>query len=418
MFDLIFQGVQAYNQVGFFIGAVVCLGIGGLILGNTVYWRVHALRAQGTVIGVIANGGTYTPVYRYTLADGQSHVARSDTGSGWVRGKETGRVVPLMISAHNPTQAREAGGYLLDLVGLVFAVPGILFGYTALTAYPITRMTWIMAAAMLLYLGERAWRVVIPKGQRLSVEEWKKQHNIGQATLDLTDVKPIETIVSAPDVAQARLKQSQSYKIIFPILAAVAVLLLGIGVFQSLKISRLEVHGLRAQGRVVRVNSEHSSGSGEPLYLLSRRAVSHADEFDCRIQGQRRHQSAQPSNGRPGDRALFARRPAAAGDHRPRLPAELGHPRNRFSVCRRSRHALHCPAAADEGGGGVGAGGDQRCGPLRGVSVPAHTLSTNESTTRFSPALSKRDGELVAVHGDDVAVAEFLVKHALADGEG
>jgi len=262
MFDLIFRGVQAYNQVGFFIGALVCLGIGGLILGNTVYWRVHALRAQGTVIGVIASGGTYTPVYRYTLADGQSHVARSDTGSGWVRGKETGRVVPLMISAHNPTQAREAGGYLLDLVGLVFAVPGILFGYTALTAYPITRMTWFMAAAMLLYLGERAWRVVIPKGQRLSVEEWKKQHNIGQATLDLTDVKPIETIVSAPDVAQARLKQSQSYKIIFPILAAVAVLLLGIGVFQSLKISRLEVHGLRAQGRVVRMNSEHSSGNG------------------------------------------------------------------------------------------------------------------------------------------------------------
>ncbi len=262
MFDLIFQGAQAYNQVGFFIGALVCLGIGGLILGNTVYWRVHALRAQGTVIGVIANGGTYTPVYRYTLADGQSQVAKSDTGSSWVRGKETGRVVPLMISAHNPTEAREAGGYVLDLIGLVFAVPGILFGYIALTAYPITRMTWIMAAAMLLYLGERAWRVFIPKGQRLSIEEWRQQHDLGQATLDLTNVKPIETIVSAPEVAQARLKQSQSYKTIVPILAAVVVLLLGIGVFQSMKISRLETQGLRAQGQVVRLNSEHSSGSG------------------------------------------------------------------------------------------------------------------------------------------------------------
>jgi hypothetical protein len=76
MFDLIFQGAQAYNQVGFFVGAVVCLGIGGLILGNSFYWRVHALRAQGTVIGVIANGGGYIPVYRYTSADGQSHVAK------------------------------------------------------------------------------------------------------------------------------------------------------------------------------------------------------------------------------------------------------------------------------------------------------------------------------------------------------
>jgi hypothetical protein len=272
MFDLFIQGAQAWNQVGFFIGAVVFLGIGGLILGNSIYWRVHALRAQGTVIGVIANGGgTYTPVYRYTLADGQSHVAKSDTGSGWVRGKETGRVVPLMISAHNPTQARAVGGYGFDLIGLVFALPGVMFGYVALTAYPITRMTWFMAAAMLLYLGERAWRTIIPRGQRLSIEEWKKQHNIGQATLDLSNVKPIETFVSAPEVVQARLMETQSYRTIVPILAAVAVLLLGIGVYQSLAISRLEAHGLRAEGRVVRMNSEsRSSGGGYTYYPVVR----------------------------------------------------------------------------------------------------------------------------------------------------
>jgi hypothetical protein len=44
------------------------------------------------------------------------------------------------------------------------------------------------------------------------------------------------------------------------------VLLLGIGVFQSLRISRLEAQGLRAQGQVVRLNSEHSSGSGGYTY--------------------------------------------------------------------------------------------------------------------------------------------------------
>src|SRR5258708_33327952 len=107
MFDLIFQGAQAYNQVGFFIGALVCLGIGGLILGNTVYWRVHALRAQGTVIGVIANGGTYTPGDRYTLADGQSQGAKSDTRSSWVRCKENGRGGPLVMSPHTPPEARD-----------------------------------------------------------------------------------------------------------------------------------------------------------------------------------------------------------------------------------------------------------------------------------------------------------------------
>ncbi len=47
MFDLIFSGVQAYNQIGFFIGALVCLGLGGLLLGNSLYWRVHSLHASG-----------------------------------------------------------------------------------------------------------------------------------------------------------------------------------------------------------------------------------------------------------------------------------------------------------------------------------------------------------------------------------
>ena len=32
--------------------------------------------------------------------------------------------------------------------------------------------------------------------------------------------------------------------------------------------------------------------------------------------------------------------------------------------------------------------------------------------------LVEMDGQLVAVHGGDVAVAEFLMKHAVAGGEG
>src|SRR5215470_5905703 len=148
MFQRFSESVQAYNQVGFFIGAFICLGIGGFILGNAFYWRVHALRASGTIIGVMAKAGIYTPVYRYALG-GQSHLAKSDTGSSSVRGKETGRVVPLMISTHNPTEARQANSYLFDIIGIVFFVPGIWLGYVALTAYPITRMTWIVAVALI-----------------------------------------------------------------------------------------------------------------------------------------------------------------------------------------------------------------------------------------------------------------------------
>src|SRR4051812_7840724 len=111
MFDLFAAGIQAYNQIAMFLGALMCLGIGGLILGYSLYSRLHAVRAMGTVIGVTGADGMYTPVYRYTLPNGETHEAKSETSSGWVGGKETGRTVPLMISAHNPTEAQEANSY-------------------------------------------------------------------------------------------------------------------------------------------------------------------------------------------------------------------------------------------------------------------------------------------------------------------
>src|SRR5579863_4650848 len=165
MFSLLASGAAAFNQVGLFLGALFCLGLGGLLLGNALYWRVHALRASGTIIGVVDRGGTYTPVYRYTLANGESHEAQSDSSSSTIRGKETGRVVPLLISLHNPTSARPASSHLPDLLGVVLVVPGLVIAYVAFTAYPVTPMTWFMAGVMILYLVERGRRTLVPKGE-------------------------------------------------------------------------------------------------------------------------------------------------------------------------------------------------------------------------------------------------------------
>lgn len=265
MFNLIFEGAQAYNQAGFFLGALICLGIGGFILGDAIYWRVHAVRAPGTIAGVIAKDGVYIPVYRYVSADGQTHLAKSTTGTGSVRGKETGRPVNLMISPHNPAEACDANNYIFDIIGVVMFAPGLLLGYIALTAYPITWMTWIMAAAMILYLAERGHRILIPKGQRPTIAEWRKQRHLDEP-IDPAEVKPIESFAATPEAQQAQQKQRQSYKKYAPILAAFAVILASIGVYQSFKISRLQTTGLRAEGQVARLKGEWSSGSGKSTY--------------------------------------------------------------------------------------------------------------------------------------------------------
>jgi hypothetical protein len=296
VFAFFISAAQAYNQVGMFVGAILCLGLGGLILGNSLYWRIHALRASGTVIGVISRSGSYTPVYRYTAQDGQTQVAKSNTGSGSVRGKESGLVVPLMISAHDPTQAQEANSYPLDVIGLVLIAPGVWFGYTALTAYPLTPITWIMAVAMLVYLADRGHRVLIPKGQRLSIAEWREQHGLGEtATIDLTDVKPIEDIVSAPDVRQAGQRQLQSSRKAAPFIGLLALILVYLGILQGRKIAHLEAAGLRAQGQVVRLKQEYGSGSSTYYAIVKFRTEGNQTiEFKDDV-------GSNPPSRRPGD---------------------------------------------------------------------------------------------------------------------
>ena len=263
MFNLLIESTQAYTQVGMFLGALICLGLGGLILGNALYWRVHAVRVSGTIIGVTAENGMYCPVYRYAAPDGQMHEAKSDTSSGGVGGKKTGRVVPLMISAHNPTQARQANNYLLEIIGLLIAAPGIWLGYTALTAYPVTPMTCIMAVALIVYLAERGHRILIPKGQRLSIAEWKQQHGLGEASaIDLSAVKRIEDIASAPELQKTQQAQFAQYKKAAPLIGLLAVVLVGFAIHQGLRIARLEAAGLRAPGVVVRLEEEYSSSGG------------------------------------------------------------------------------------------------------------------------------------------------------------
>jgi uncharacterized protein DUF3592 len=259
VFDFFISSANAYNQVGLFLGAAFCLGLGGLLLGNALYWRLHAHRASGTIIGVIASGTTYVPVYRYTTPEGETHEARENVSSSGTAGKETGRVVPLMIAAHNPSSARAANSYWLEIIGIVLVLPGLVLAYVALTAYPVTPMTWIMGAAMILYLVERGRRTLIPKGQRLSVEEWKKQHGMS-ATIDLTQVKRIEDIVAAApqQMRQAQPPQARKWA---PVIGLFAILLVAIGVWQSLRLIHLEAAGIRSPGQVVRLHGEWSSGS-------------------------------------------------------------------------------------------------------------------------------------------------------------
>jgi hypothetical protein len=113
---------------------------------------------------------------------------------------------------------------------------------------------------MLVFLAAHGRRVLIPKGQRLSIAEWRKQRGLG-APIDPAAITPIEKILATPDAQRAQQTQRQTSRKAAPIIAIFAVILLCVGIFQAREIARLQSSGLRAPGAVVRLKAELGSGS-------------------------------------------------------------------------------------------------------------------------------------------------------------
>jgi hypothetical protein len=305
MFDLIVSAIQAYNQIGMFFGALICLGIGGFILANSFYWRVHAIRATGTVVGVIPEGNTLFPVYRYYGPDGRSHEAKSDSGSSSVAGKNTGEEVEILVSAHNPGEARERNDYLFDIIGLAFLVPGLWIGYIAVTAFPFTRMTFLVGVGFAVYAGERLYRIFKSVTTRLTLPQWQ-QHS---GTIDLSKVQPVEKLADPNLQSTQRSQLAANRKVLIPLLGVFAIALAGAGAYQAQMIYRLETSGMRAEGEVVRIVTKSDSDHGGSTYypvVRFRTADNEAIEFQDQM-------GSNPPAHRTGDKVTVLYLAASPG---------------------------------------------------------------------------------------------------------
>ncbi len=56
IFDLVFDGFMAFNQLGFLFGGGVCLLLGGLLVGDALYSRLVGTRLRGRIVGIRAMG--------------------------------------------------------------------------------------------------------------------------------------------------------------------------------------------------------------------------------------------------------------------------------------------------------------------------------------------------------------------------
>ncbi|MDE1151305.1 MAG: DUF3592 domain-containing protein [Micavibrio sp.] len=271
MLDTLFSGFAAFNQVGALLAGLFCLAIGCGVLGNGIYWRMKAERVNATVTGVRQSGKFYYTVYSYMMpATGELVEATSDTGVDAVQaGMATGKEVSLMVFAADPHKVRVAGGWLYIIIGLFFLIPGSIFTHMALASYPLTPMTFVMLAAFAAYGAMKFKKILLPKGQRLTIAEWKAK-NLAESrggSRMTGQVLHVEDLAATPVFAAQAARNAANARKAAPILVLIGVGLILLGGYLAKKEQRLEDMGVRAPGRVVelRLNSSSDSNSYYPI---------------------------------------------------------------------------------------------------------------------------------------------------------
>ena len=251
MFELIAGALSALNQVGLLFGGALCAGVGALLLGSRLHWRFRAIRVTGTIVGVRQgglSGKAFYPVYQYALPNGVGGEATSETGVGSPAGMNTGRQVPVLVFPSHPDQAADAGSYVSEWVGAIFLVVGGVLFYIALTAWPISRYTWIVVAGFVLY-GASKFRRVVPRpgeGPRATLTRTLSRGRIGDAP-----VRPVEEIVNSSDSLAQQEQQKAKLRKAAPMLIVLGLALLGVSAYVGKKTYRLVSVGGRATGKVV-----------------------------------------------------------------------------------------------------------------------------------------------------------------------
>ena len=259
IFDNSFDAMLAYYQVGLLVGAALCLGLGGLLLGHWLYYRWRGEKVAGCIIGIKQRGAYYHPVYRYTLASGKSYEAGSDTGSNDPSGMQTGKIVPLRVMPDQPESVHEARNYFLNAVGLFLVVTGIVLAYHALSSFPVTKWTWGALALFGAFGIRKFWRTIIPKDLRLPPAEWKRRK---QVEFEAAPLQTLDQVLATPAGMKHTQAKNFGRRQLKPILAIVGPLLILGGLYLGQQLWRLEQGGVRAPG-TVRALERSGSADGD-----------------------------------------------------------------------------------------------------------------------------------------------------------
>lgn len=141
LFEIVFNGFAAFNQIGMLLGGGICLLIGGAILGDSIYTRIAGRRVQGAIVGVRATGVKDSDAGGDTDNDAQAQP------------EQVKPVVDSMRNSYKQDLFEKPASTLFGtlIAGLFILMPFVFFGFGAYTAYDYAnlRMNGIAVTAVI-----------------------------------------------------------------------------------------------------------------------------------------------------------------------------------------------------------------------------------------------------------------------------
>jgi len=277
LFDVVFNGVSAWTQIGYFIMAFAFSGIGGGLIGYELYWRFKADRVKARISSVRvtgekkesdkrSTGETYYSVFEYSAPNGEVLEHMSDMGSNSLLSQLPGKRVTLMVFPDSPGKVRRPS-LVLPIFGSVFLLPGIFIGHMAVTTFEPSSMFFIIIIAIIGFIAYKIWDFVKDIPREELKEGWRSlRENKPNITSSSRSENEKGRVLEQDEIFKRLKNQCRNSRISGYIMLVVACALVGGSYYAGLNMVDRMQNGVRAPAEVVRIKSQYSSSTDSSGY--------------------------------------------------------------------------------------------------------------------------------------------------------
>jgi len=268
MFEALFVGASLFEAAVWFLGGLMLGGIGLAFFVDSLLFRRRAQQKRARILGVIGKrqgkGGqtTYWPVYEHMGNDGELIQTRAST-SGSLAGNLPGSFRDVLVDPDDPYDVRSLTpiGMIVGIVCLaagagLFAISNSVNENMGLVSLLAIAGVGVMAAKALV-TGARDKPISRGRLEQKWFDKRKKKR-----------IPDLSKILTREEHVAALRKLDSSRRKWLPFVALLGIGVLVFGFWRGRDLVVLQSIGSRADGTVVRIESESNPGSeaSQPSY--------------------------------------------------------------------------------------------------------------------------------------------------------